>query len=70
MTAPRSADQAPQALGAPGTPALPPPNPAAPPEGFDRYLKPEFTRKLLEHMHRAKQKALADAMEAPPDGCS
>ncbi|OAI55091.1 hypothetical protein AYO44_02830 [Planctomycetaceae bacterium SCGC AG-212-F19] len=26
-----------------------------------KYLTPEFTSELLEHMHRAKQKALAES---------
>jgi hypothetical protein len=32
-----------------------------PPRPFD---DPDFTRRLLEHMHRAKRKAIAEAREA------
>jgi len=30
---------------------------------FDWYCSPEFTQRLLEHMHRAKKRAVAEAKE-------
>ena len=31
------------------------------PDPYARFLTPAFTQELLEHLHRAKKKALADA---------
>ncbi len=30
---------------------------------FEKYMKPEFTQQLTEHMHRAKRKALEQLAE-------
>jgi hypothetical protein len=41
-------------------PTVPSPDPNA------RYLTPEFTQQLLEHMHAAKRAALLDAKRRAP----
>lgn len=38
------------------------------PPGAERYLTPEFTRQLLEHLHAAKKLALQDAAAEGHDG--